>query len=294
METHQPGILCFGEVLWDIFPSGARMGGAPLNVCYHLNRLGSTASMISRVGSDEYGQGIMDFLFHHQMSQEFIQRDATHPTGKVYANTQNKTAVSYDILRDVAWDFIEWQPEFPLLARKDQYLVFGSLATRNEVSAKTLHRLLKLDFIKVLDVNLRTPYYSRDSIINLLENAHIVKMNEEELGMICDWLDIEGDDQGRMKGLKNRFPMNQLLVTMGERGACYLDNEQFFSQLASQVKVVDTVGSGDAFLAAFLTQMIRGSNPRKALQAACFLGGWVAGREGGCPAYHAGELTPFF
>ena len=287
-------MICFGEVLWDIFPSGTSMGGAPLNVCYHLNRLGVKASMISRIGMDEYGLRILDFLQIHQMNQSFIQKDPVYPTGKVFANTQNKTEVSYDIVRDVAWDFIEWQPEFSDLAGNNQYLVFGSLAIRNESSAQTLKKLLQLDFVKVLDVNLRIPFYSREAIIPLLEIADIVKMNEFELGVICKWLDIQGNYQAKMKGLKRMFPMDLLLVTMGEKGACLLDKEQYYFQEARKVKIVDTVGSGDAFLAAFLTKYKSGFGSREALKAACFLGAFVAQKAGGCPGYHLSDLEPFF
>src|SRR5205823_4645529 len=148
-------VVCFGEVLWDILPSGPVPGGAPMNVSYHLQKLNKNPALITRIGMDEKGQELMNVFSGHGVSTDFFQADNKYETGKVYANPNEYNEVIYDIVKPVAWDFIAWENAFAELMADAEFFVFGSLAARNKISKDTLFRLLEIAKSKVLDINLR-------------------------------------------------------------------------------------------------------------------------------------------
>src|SRR5688572_15919459 len=135
-------VVCFGEVLWDILPSGPLPGGAPMNVAYHLNKLGTTPALVTKIGLDNYGEKLVDLLAASGVSTEFFYVDYNHPTGLVYANVNDHHEVAYDIIYPSAWDFIEWKDELEQLVNSASYFIYGSLTSRNKDSRDTLHRML--------------------------------------------------------------------------------------------------------------------------------------------------------
>src|ERR687886_419692 len=155
MEPSQHQVVCFGEVLWDILPTGALPGGAPMNVAYHLKKLGINPALITKIGLDDYGKKLVNMLSESGVSTEYFDMDYEHPTGLVYANMNNHHEVVYDIVYPSAWDFIEWKEEFANLVQQAEFFVYGSLTSRSKVSRDTLEQLLELARIKVLDINLR-------------------------------------------------------------------------------------------------------------------------------------------
>lgn len=288
-------IVCFGEMLWDILPEKELPGGALMNVAYHLQKLGEAVLLVSRVGNDVRGQGLLDMLTGYQLETAFIQMDATHETGKVYADTTNPHDVHYDIVYPVAWDFIQWEPALADLMDKasTQYLVFGSLCSRHEVSRKTLALALEKDVIKVLDINLREPHYTRPHIEWLLQHCSILKLNIAELELISQWYQPFTDREKAVRELSARFNISTIVVTMGAGGALLFMNDACYFELGIRVKVADTIGSGDAFLAGFLHSLIRQKAPEQCLQFANALGALVASYPGGCPDYDLGEIERF-
>src|SRR6478752_212339 len=114
-------VICYGEILWDILPSGRVPGGAPMNVAYHLNKQGKTSALITKIGGDESGTELLNVLSHHNLSTDFIQIDQEHETGKVYAHPNEYNEVVYDIVKPSAWDFIEWQNEFEEIVKGSRY-----------------------------------------------------------------------------------------------------------------------------------------------------------------------------
>src|ERR1043165_2053024 len=133
-RTSQHSVVCFGEVLRDLLPTKALPGGAPMNVAYHLKKLGTNPVMLSKIGSDDYGKALVDMLAENDITTEFLQVDYTYPTGLVYANPNEYNEVVYDIVLPSAWDFIEWHNEFTELLQQAQYFVYGSLTSRSKVS----------------------------------------------------------------------------------------------------------------------------------------------------------------
>jgi fructokinase len=150
-------VVCFGEILWDILPTGALPGGAPMNVAYHLKKLGIEPAMITRIGSDHWGKELVSLMEQNNISSDFFQLDDTLETGKVNATINQNREVTYNIVKPVAWDKIEWEDKFETLVSGADYFVFGSLATRSEITRNTLFKLLEIARFKVLDINLRAP-----------------------------------------------------------------------------------------------------------------------------------------
>jgi fructokinase len=287
-------VVCFGEILWDVLPDVRRPGGAPMNVAYHLQKLGVDSSVISSVGRDDAGTSLLEFLRSIGLSEQTIQVNDEQATSAVIASMNEQHEVSYEILFPVAWDFIKWKPEYAALLANSQAFVFGSLASRNNVSADTLLKMLDYPSYKVFDVNLREPHYSFDVIDRLLRRADLIKLNAAELALICQWFNPElSDEQTRIDFLFNHFLCNEIVITKGAKGASYYTRTDSFDSPAIKVTVNDTIGSGDSFLAAFLAKKLKGEDPQKALNYATALGAFITSKSGACPPYSTRDLENF-
>jgi len=276
-------IICFGELLWDMLPQGKKAGGAPMNVAYHLNRLGLKAFPFTAVGKDDLGKELVEFLKSKNISTSWVQENS-YPTGKVLVTLNEKNEASYVIESPSAWDFIEvGNSEIDFLISESPIVVFGSLACRHTLSHQSLLSIIPYAGLKICDINLRAPYYSPDLVFQLLSLADWVKINNEELTLIAQWLGIGSDQESNQaQMLLERFPkVGKLLVTRGDKGAAYYDREgNTMDHPGFQVRVIDTVGSGDSFLAMFIVQFLKGSSIESALEASCAMGAVVAKHEG--------------
>lgn len=286
--------VCFGEVLWDIFPTHKKIGGAPLNVAFRMNSMGVKTNMISRVGADENGKGILSYLNDYEISTDLIQVTNEYKTGAVHVMINEKGNASYDILYPSAWDKIEKTERMDKLITEADVFVFGSLASRDEVSRETLFSLLDNAQYKVLDANLRAPYYTTELIYSLMLKADFIKLNDEELREISRELDSPYNSfEQNIKFIAEKTNTKQLCVTKGEFGAVLYYNGKFYYNSGYFVKVVDTVGAGDSFLASLLSRLLRGKTPQKALNYACAVGALVASQEGANPKISEKEIKKF-
>jgi fructokinase len=286
----QQPVICFGETLWDLFPAGKVAGGAPMNVAVHLRQLGIDATMISRVGKDKNGEEILEFLRKKGVPVNGIQTDPIHSTGEVKVMLNEKGYPTYEIVENVAWDYIQTGIETEALFEKGSVLVFGSLASRNAVSFNALRQLLPMASLRVFDVNLRRPYYSKELVDFLLQRAEIVKMNDEELEEITGWFRPSEDERSNMQFMRKKYGLEILIITKGEHGACAIDDRGYLYQKGFSVNVRDTVGSGDSFLAAFLSKYLTGESMQECLAFAGAIGAFVATREGGTPSIDPEEV----
>ena len=291
MERLLHPVICFGEVLWDILPSGALPGGAPLNVAYHLKKLGVNPALISRIGLDEYGKRLINILSEWGVTTEYFDIDYDHPTGLVYANLDDHHEVVYDIAYPSSWDFIEWKDEYMALAESAKYFVYGSLTSRNRTSRNTLEQLLEIAKIKVLDINLRPPHFYRTQVEFLLRQADILKMNIAELELITGWFSQFTSTEDRIKLIQDRFKIDSVIITMGSDGAIVNDKGKLHRHPGFKVTVTDTIGSGDSFLSGFLYQLLNGSSVEEALVFASGIGAFIATHEGACPDYEISQVT---
>lgn len=256
-----------------------------MNVAFHLNQLGVSSGMISRVGADALGDELLGFLQGKNIPTNLIQTDVDTPTGTVQVTLDPAGHPSYVIVQPAAWDHIACTPAVEAAVVQAEVLVYGSLVCRSETSAATLKRLVALARYRVFDVNLRAPFFSEKLIRELLLGADLVKMNDDELMAITGWLQVPGDMAQRMASLCVRFDLDGLIVTRGADGAAFYDRDGFCETPGVRVQVQDTIGSGDAFLAGFLSRRLQGEAPDACLEWAGKLGAFVATQKGGTPEH---------
>ena len=277
-------IICFGEVLWDMLPSGKVAGGAPMNVAYHAKQFGMDAQMISAVGNDDLGKELVAFLQQKGIPTDLIHTNYTFDTSTVQVTLNEKGSASYEIVEPVAWDFLFSDSSRDKAVLQADFLLFGSLICRNEANLKTLLALIDKAQKVVFDVNFRLPFYTQSLIETLLQKVAIVKMNDEELDIILNWYGIKGDLANQLAFVMEKFQIETLVMTQGKHGAFCMHEGVLYSQKSFPVEVKDTVGSGDAFLAAFLYKMSIGATWQSCLEFACATGAFVATQSGGTPA----------
>lgn len=290
-------VLCFGEVLWDCLPQGRCLGGAPLNVAFHLRKLGIESYIVSAVGADELGDEALASLRNNGIATRFVERSKTRPTGTVQVELDGAGQPRFEILNDVAWDDIPVNDEILQLAASSDAVVFGTLAARSGRNRAALRRLLEIPGPRrVLDVNLRTPFDDLPRTEALCHHADLVKLNKTELARLSGLAEAgstappEFDLQEAILRLAKRVGSRSFCITLGADGACYFGKEGRFTEPAPRVKVQDTVGAGDAFTAALVAGQIRDSSPagtKAALKNACALGALIASLPGAQPEYDA-------
>lgn len=281
-----PKVICFGEVLWDLLPSGKVAGGAPMNVAFHLNNFGYPTSIISRVGHDPNGWELMKFLKEKGIDTDLVQTDNFYPTSTVKVILGALGSPSYEIVQPVAWDYLNVSLRNTKAVETAKAIVYGSLAARTARTRDTLLSLLNsaTDALKVFDVNLRPPFYTRVLLEQLLEKADIVKMNDEELRLIGGWYFADKDPFELAQKVKDKFNVKILMITQGSKGAFLLSpSNEVKSVRARQIKVTDTIGSGDSFLAGFLYQYFLEEPLIVCLEFAARTGALVATMRGATP-----------
>lgn len=289
-------IACFGEVLWDIFPGGnRRAGGAPFNVAYHLSKMGVEVNMVSSVGNDELGRELLQKIKDWNISAAGIQVSDRYPTSTVIATIDEHNDAHYDIVQDVAWDYIEVNAINKQMIAASDALVFGTLAARNDQSRNTLFELLEASTYNVFDINLRPPYYDVHVIKDLLHKTQLAKFNKAELRMMIDFMGKSyTTEEDSIRFLQDTFGMQEVIVSKGSKGALYVDHHDFYSIPTIPIEVKDTVGSGDSFLAGFLSKRLEeGSSATEIMHQAVSLGAFVTAREGACPDYTRDDFVAF-
>ncbi|GAA4816090.1 carbohydrate kinase [Litoribaculum gwangyangense] len=284
-------VVCFGEVLWDVFPTHKKIGGAPLNVALRLNSFGNDVTMISSVGSDPDGKQIIDFIKENGISADEIQINDEYQTSHVNVILDSKGSATYTIEYPCAWDFIVLKKTSKDLVQNSDAFIFGSLVARNEVSGITLFELLKLARYKVFDVNLRAPHYHMILLEKLMKEADFIKFNDDELIEICTFFNFRSDVlEDNINFISSKTNTKNICVTLGGDGAIFYTNDTFFRSSGYKVSVKDTVGAGDSFLATLIDGILQGKRPEECLNTACAVGALVASKDGANPKISAREV----
>jgi fructokinase len=294
MVNKKSYVVCFGEVLWDIFPEGSKAGGAPFNVAYNTYKMGVDVKMLSRIGNDELGQKLIDQIQSWGITTDYIQIDDENPTSTVIAKIDKHNEASYEIINDVAWDYIELLPEHEVLISVADAVVFGSLSARNEKTKETLLKLLDTATLKIFDVNFRPPFIDVELIKTLLHKANIVKMNKAEMREIMAYFGEEyrSEDES-VVFIQDHFNINEIILTKGSKGARYFVGNRNYGFPAVPITIADTVGSGDAFLSGFISKRILGESPEEIMNQAISLGAFITSKSGACPDYDISEFQIF-
>lgn len=279
-------VVCFGEVLWDCFGEEKKPGGAPMNVAVHLRKHGLHSVLISAVGEDEEGKRMRDFMAGKGLDLFYIQTNTAFSTGLVEVSLDKDGNATYEIVKPVAWDAIGFKPGLEELVKNADAFVFGSLAARDATSRATLLQLLGIAKLKVFDMNLRPPHFTVEVLEELLHKTDILKINEDELRYLENQYALtEQKGVAKFEWLSRKFDLQLIVVTFGKRGATAWHKEKLVQQAGFDVDVVDTVGAGDAFLAAFIAGMLEQRKLSKILEQACAAGAEVASRAGANPDY---------
>jgi fructokinase len=261
--NHKPVIVGLGEVLWDVFPDGPRFGGAPANFVCSVAGLGQDqfeVAMASSVGNDELGRRALDQLRQHGVDVSAVtQLDA--PTGQVHVSLDPQGHASYEFASNTAWDHLAWSDTLERLARRADVVCFGTLGQRSDASKQTIRQFVSSTppgSLRLLDVNLRSPYWNEEVILQSLSLANALKLNDAELPVIAGLLKLQGTDEAILEQILRQHSLRIVALTRGAKGSLLIRADGTHSDLAGQpVAVVDTVGAGDAFTAAMAIGVLR-------------------------------------
>ncbi len=284
-------VVCFGEVLWDVLPTEKIAGGAPMNVSIRLQSLGINAKMISKIGNDELGKELLNIIKEKNVDTSLIQTDFTHSTGEVLVKLDAKGSATYTIVYPSAWDSILITKENIDAVREADAFVFGSLASRNTISRNTLLTLLKEAKYKIFDINIRSPFYSIEFLKELMDLSDFVKLNDDELLKVAQALGSKTDTiEDNILFLSKLTNTRTICITKGKDGAILYAENQFYRNKGFAVTVADTIGAGDSFLAALLSEILHTNDYQKAVEFACAVGALVASCNGANPVITNKEI----
>lgn len=276
-------IVGIGEILWDMLPSGKALGGAPANFAYHAMRLGEDGWAVSAVGDDALGHEILDLVESKGLNRIISVTDK--PTGTVEVELDERGVPTYNIMEDVAWDNIPYTPEMEELAKRADAVCFGSLVQRMNSRGSVLSfvRAMRPDALKVFDINLRQHYYSREVLEESLRLSDILKINDEEIRIVAGMFGLGDDDAAACRSLIATYGLKLVILTRGAEGSEVITADEVIPQSVGHVDVVDTVGAGDSFTAAFVVAYLRGDSLADAQRLASETASYVCSRKGAMP-----------
>lgn len=279
-------VVGIGEILWDMFPEGKQLGGAPTNFAYHTYLHGAQAYVVSSVGNDSNGREILLKLKQLGLSYEYLQTDPSHPTGTVSVTLGENRQPHYIIHEDVAWDHIAADDKLLDLAKKADAVCFGSLSQRWETSRNAIRAFLKAtrpDCLRVFDINLRQHYYNEEIVNTSLKYACVLKLNIDELPEVGRLLSIKGTENDILEELIKRYLLRSIVLTYGDKGSLIYTSGYSSRHPGYKVKVADTVGAGDSFTATFVMGLLQDYDYDIINEAANRIGSYVCSTQGGTP-----------
>ena len=288
MKNPTMRIAGLGEILWDLFPEGERLGGAPANFACHCHQLGGESYPVSRVGDDDLGEQARATLEKLGVSADFVQLSSDYRTGMVKVSLDKSGKPSYEIIEDVAWDYLEFTPELRSLAGSLDAVCFGVLAQRSPVSRETIHSVLREmpeGSIKILDVNLRKPFFSRERVEESLGFATVLKLSDEELPVLSDYFELDGTVNERLAALLEKFSLDLIAYTRGSDGSILLSAEETDEAAGVEITAVDSVGAGDSFTAALCMGLLSGWPLDRINKFANRVAGFVCSQNGATPKF---------
>ena len=287
-------VVGLGELLWDLLPTGKQLGGAPANFAYITSLLGDNGIPASRLGQDALGAAAIRRLGELALPTEFIQKDTDHPTGTVQVEVDGAGQPRFEISGSVAWDFLDWTPQWQTLAHRADAVCFGSLAQRSEHSRATVRKFVLAsgrNAVRVFDVNLRQSFYTEQVLAESMKLATIVKLNHEELPRIMRLFELEHHrEEDSARRLLSLHDLKLVCVTRGNGGSLLISAGECSEHPGFRVKVADTVGAGDAFTAGIVHGYLRGTSLAQINENANRVGAWVASQSGATPAPKAAGL----
>ncbi|GAA0745330.1 carbohydrate kinase [Gaetbulibacter jejuensis] len=287
-------IVCFGEVLWDVFPNRRTIGGAPLNVALRLQSFGHEVSIITKIGDDEDGDAILKYINDYELDSTYIQKDTELATSSVEVKLDSQGSATYIIHKPRAWDKIALNQNTIERVKQSDAFIYGSLASRSQNTKETLFQLLEVAPYKIFDVNLRKPHYTYQLIKDLMKKADFIKFNDDEIFEICEHLSgkqLQLEDA--VLYISKYTNTKTICVTLGANGALIYINNIFYYNEGYSIEIEDTVGAGDSFLASLVHQLLNKNSPQKAIDYASAVGALVASYAGANPKISNKEIEEF-
>lgn len=296
MHKNKYTIIGIGEILWDIYGETKYLGGAPANFAIHCHNLGDDGFIVSRVGADSHGDEIKIALKQKKLNNQFIQTDKIKPTGSVSVTLDEAGKPSFDCTKDVAFDYLEFDPRLINLAGNADAVLFGTLAQRNKTSRQTIHQFLSMEnnLLKIYDINLRGWNKDIEKIVaRSLKLANVVKLNDNELNILRSNTQPQLDDRSFLKFLIQNYQLKLAALTLGENGSVIATPSDIVQMDGLKINAVDTTGCGDAFAAGLVYQYLRGKSLEDILIFSNRLGAYVAQLAGATPSYSLKDITNF-
>lgn len=282
----KPVVVGIGELLWDMLPEGKRAGGAPINFVYNATQLGADGYAVSAVGKDALGDEIIHELEKSHIHYVLQRND--YPTSVVEVALNNGIP-TYTIVEGVAWDYLEATPQEIEVVKKANAVCFGTLALRSAKTKKAVLTLLKNvpdTAYKLFDVNLRSDYFSKELIDELLQEANVFKINDEEMVKVQKLFDLNLSVEDVCRWFIQKYNLRYLIFTAGEKYSIVYaaDGENSYLE-TPKVEVADTVGAGDSFSAGFIMGLLNGKTMREAHKQAVATAAFVCTKSGAWPEY---------
>ena len=282
----KPVVVGIGELLWDMLPEGKRAGGAPINFVYNATQLGADGYAVSAVGKDALGDEIIHELEKSHIHYVLQRND--YPTSVVEVALNNGIP-TYTIVEGVAWDYLEATPQEIEVVKKANAVCFGTLALRSAKTKKAVLTLLKNvpdTAYKLFDVNLRSDYFSKELIDELLQEANVFKINDEEMVKVQKLFDLNLSVEDVCRWFIQKYNLRYLIFTAGEKYSIVYAADGETSYLETpKVDVADTVGAGDSFSAGFIMGLLNGKTMREAHKQAVATAAFVCTKSGAWPEY---------
>ena len=292
-ESRSVNVICFGEALWDVLPSMRSVGGAPLNVAYHLKKLGVRAWPMSGVGNDPLGEELKSQIEEWGLPSDLICSVADRETGRSLV-TIFEGEPTFELLKDVAWDYIDVPEKWPVGCQPADALVFGSLSQRSARNRAALNAMFVTmpTALKVLDVNLRDAYDDYEQVWALARAADLVKLNDKEIQILLGRTATRANAEVCARSFQRQAGCETVCVTMGAQGAGLLRCSEWHWVDTVPVEVRDTVGAGDSFLAGLIYGLlITQEDATATLRRSATLASFVASSDGATPHYDIGEFV---
>lgn len=296
-QEKKPLVVGLGEVLWDVFPDGKRLGGAPANFAYHASRQGCEGVVVSAVGKDAFGREI-EALFADRKVSAFLS-EVVAPTGTVEISLDSSGVPAYVFSENCAWDNLPFTAETESLARRASAVCFGSLAQRSPRSRETIRRFLDCvpaSALRVFDMNLRQNFFTEEVLLDSFARCTVLKINEDEFPLAAALVGAPGASrEAFFPAFFGKFPSARLVIlTLGKAGSLVVSREGARSRVSADpsVKIADTVGAGDAFTAGFVSALLFGAPLEAAHRHAAALADFVCSRAGAMPEIPAELAFP--
>ena len=278
-----------GDGLWDLFPDGSRFGGATANYACHASILGADVHMVSGVGEDERGEALLQVYQKHGVSTDLVQVLKDYPTGVVNVELTESGLPTFTIGENAAWDHWEWNDEIEGTVRQADVLYFGTLGQRGESSREGIRRALAMaqdqNIPRILDINLRAPFFDDELIRESIALCSVLKLSDEELERVTQacGLDSSLGDTAILDELRSKFDLDLVVMTRGAEGAVLISEKGVVEQPGEPATVVDTVGAGDSFTASMTLGLLKGKDFPQILKDACKVAAGVCSHAGAVP-----------